>query len=311
MSRAKTIDYQSATPPSATATPLQRAFSNRAFLVAVIVMAVVGVGMTFMTTFMKVYFKKEPVPLRAELVSIPDQIGSWTKVSVDEPLPKDIEDALAAKEYVFRDYADVRVVGKEKLDELMKLSTEARKREVAQLMQRYPRGILRVAVTYYTGLVDTVAHIPDRCYIADGYEPTDYKVESWKLWNDRAVEVRYINFEDTTGLFASKQPKNVAYFFQVNGVLESDPLAVRRRLQNLFNRQGYYAKVELMSLSRDREESASTMRDFLAGAMPEIQKRLPAIPGEIVVQPQTQPSPPQAGEPVAAAAVVVEKDAGQ
>ena len=310
MSRAKTIDYQSATPPSATATPLQRAFSNRAFLVAVIVMAVVGVGMTFMTTFMKVYFKKEPVPLRAELVSIPDQIGSWTKVSVDEPLPKDIEDALAAKEYVFRDYADVRVVGKEKLDELMKLSTEARKREVNQLMQRFPRGMLRLAVTYYTGLVDTVAHIPDRCYIADGYEPTDYKVESWKLGSDRAVEVRYINFEDTTG-FASKQSKNVAYFFQVNGLLESDPLAVRRRLQNLLNRQGYYAKVELMSLSRDREESASTMRDFLAGAMPEIQKRLPAIPGEIFVQPQTQPSSPQAGEPVAAAAVVVEKEPGQ
>ena len=153
-----------------------------------------------------------------------------------------------------------------------------------------------------------MAHIPDRCYIADGYEPTDYKVESWKLWNDRAVEVRYINFEDTTGLFASKQPKNVAYFFQVNGVLESDPLAVRRRLQNLLNRQGYYAKVELMSLVRDREESASTMRDFLSVAMPEIQKRLPAMPGEVVVQPQTQPSQRQAGESGAAAAVVAKED---
>ena len=75
MSQEKTIDYQSAMPPSATVTPLQRAFSNRAFLVAVIVMAVVGVGMQFMTMFMKVYFKKEPVPLRAELVSIPGNIS--------------------------------------------------------------------------------------------------------------------------------------------------------------------------------------------------------------------------------------------
>lgn len=310
MSQGQTIDPGMGRPPSATRTPLQRAFSNRAFLVAVIVMAVVGVGMQFMTNFMQVYFKKEPVPLRAELVSIPDTMGSWTKVSLDEPLPHDVEDALAAKEYVFRDYVDVRVVGQEKLDALMKMTTEQRRREMAQIERLYPRGVIHFAVTYYTGLVDTVAHIPDRCYIADGYEPTEYKVQSWKLASDRSVEVRYINFEDTTG-FASKQPKNVAYFFQVNGMMDSDPLAVRRRLQNLFNRQGYYAKVEVMSLLRDREESASTMRDFLSVAMPEVQKRLPAIPGEVVAQPQTQPSQPQAGEPGAAAAVVAKEDTGR
>ena len=310
MSQGQTIDSRLAAARSASQSPLQRAFANRAFLVAVIVMAVVGVGMQFMTNFMQVYFKKEPVPLRAELVSIPDQMGSWTKVSLDEPLPKDIEDALAAKEYVFRDYVDVRVIGQDKLDALMKLTTEQRRREMGQIERLYPRGVIHFAVTYYTGLVDTVAHIPDRCYIADGYEPTEYKVESWKLGEDRNVEVRYINFEDTTG-FASKQPKNVAYLFQVNGTMESDPLAVRRRLQNLFNRQGYYAKVEVMSLLRDREEAASTMRDFLAVAMPEVQKRLPAIPGEVVAQPQTHPSQPQDGEPADAAAVVAKDEVGR
>lgn len=310
MSQGKTIVPQIGIPASRTATPVQRAFASRAFLVAVIVMAVVGVGMQFMTNFMQVYFKKEPVPLRGELISIPDQIGPWTKVSLDEPLPKDVEDALAAKEYIFRDYVDVRVVGKEKLDELMKMPIDERRREMSQVERRYPRGVVHFAVTYYTGLVDTVAHIPDRCYIADGYEPTQYNVEGWKLGDGRGIEVRYINFEDTTG-FASKQPKNVAYFFQVNGVMESDPLAVRRRLQNLFNRQGYYAKVEVMSLVREREEAAGTMKDFLTVAMPEVQKRLPALPGEVVGGPQTRPSQPEIGQADNAAGVVANGEAGR
>ena len=28
-----------------------------------------------------------------------------------------------------------------------------------------------MSVTYYTGMVDTVAHVPERCVTADGYEP--------------------------------------------------------------------------------------------------------------------------------------------
>lgn len=290
MSQGNPIGAQVAVP-AMPGSPVKRAFSSRAFLVAVIIMAVVGIGMQFMTTFMQVYFKKEPVAMRALLDTVPDQMGPWYKVSLDEPLPKDIEDALGTKEYIFRAYIDSRVVGMDKVNELLKMPSEQRGREVSQIEHRYPRSIVHFAVTYYTGMVDTVAHIPDRCYIADGYEPSEYKVEAWKLNDGRQVEVRYINFEDATG-FASKATKNVAYFFQVNGAMESDPLGVRRRLQNLFNRQGYYAKIELMTLDPDRDESASVMRDFLVLGLREAQKCLPAIPGEATSQPsqpQTRP----------------------
>jgi hypothetical protein len=61
----------------------------------------------------------------------------------------------------------------------------------------------------------------------------------------------------------------------VNGHYESDPLGVRASLQNLRERYGYYAKVELMTLLRDKEKVAPVMHGFLNYAMPEIEKCLP------------------------------------
>jgi hypothetical protein len=149
-------------------------------------------------------------------------------------------------------------------------------------------------VTYYTGLVDTVAHIPDRCYVADGYEPTSYTSPTWNVGQaatgggDGKLQVRLINFEDAAPDRAAVT-KNVAYFFHCNGAFESDPIyGVRVRLQNLFERRGYYAKVELMTISPrgdrmasadvqagDSDQAGRIMTDFLSFAMPEVLKCLP------------------------------------
>ena len=46
-----------------------------------------------------------------------------------------------------------------------------------RIRPKNPKAVVNLGLTYYTGLVDTVAHIPDRCYIADGYEArTKYDV---------------------------------------------------------------------------------------------------------------------------------------
>jgi hypothetical protein len=139
-------------------------------------------------------------------------------------------------------------------------------------------GVVNMGLTYYTGLVDTVAHIPDRCYIADGYEPSSYDQPVWNMspadsTNPTNVQVRFISFEDQTG--RNSEPKCVAYFFHVDGAYESDPLAVRQQLQSLTKRYGYYAKVELMTLGDDTQASADTMRDFMVAARPQIEACLP------------------------------------
>jgi hypothetical protein len=164
----------------------------------------------------------------------------------------------------------------------------------ARIESQDPTAVVRLAVTYYTGLVDTVAHIPDRCYVADGYEVTDYKTPTWNVGSgatgggDGKLEVRYIHFEDATPDRAAVT-RNVAYFFHCNGAFESDPLrGVRFRLQSLTERKAYYAKVELMTVSparrgagaeeakaQDWDQSAATMTDFLTVALPEVMKCLP------------------------------------
>ena len=261
----------------------RRSFASRPFVVAVVIMVVTAFGMGAATSFMKLRFRKTPVALRQPLETVPQQLGeNWVQVSTDEPLPGEIEQTLGTKTYIFRDYADKRIVGPLEIQEILNASgSEAKKRQIAITESRKSRGFIHLAVTYYTGMVDTVAHVPDRCYIADGYAPIDPEQKSWDLGDkehpdgDKKLGVRFINFEDATGI-SSRVNKNVAYFFQVNGEMESSPIAVRYRLQDLTRADVYYAKIELMSLWRNRNEAAKIMEDFLKDAMPEIRKCLPA-----------------------------------
>jgi|GEM_PF-632549 len=156
-------------------------------------------------------------------------------------------------------------------------TTDQRNLALGQVQMFYPDAIVRLAVTYYTGGADTVAHVPERCYVADGFQPDFWPPPpTWTLADGRSLTVRYINFVDQTG--ENRINRSVGYFFHVNGHYESDPLSVRRSLQNLLQRYGYYAKVELMTLDRgqgDQTRSQKTMTDFLSSALPQIEKTFP------------------------------------
>jgi hypothetical protein len=85
---------------------------------------------------------------------------------------------------------DARVVGRETIEQVRRLNEriqnaadaqeigklkEDRAKLIGQTRVKHPAGVINLAVTYYTGLVDTVAHVPDRCYVADGYEPKSWE----------------------------------------------------------------------------------------------------------------------------------------
>jgi len=163
-------------------------------------------------------------------------------------------------------------------------TTSERKAILTTLEMRNHSGdVIHLGLTYYTGLVDTVAHIPDRCYIADGYEPSAYTVPTWNLGPDSAgkyfpLPVRFISFEDSTG--TNRISKCVAYVFHTNGHYESDPLGVRQTLEDLTERFGYYSKIELMALVPSVDDAATAkasaaMSDFLTSARPQIERCLP------------------------------------
>jgi hypothetical protein len=187
-------------------------------------------------------------------------------------------DVLGTKQYIFREYVDGSKVSAATLAELKDKTDDERMAVVGRVQREHPDAVIRMAVTYYTGMVDTVAHIPDRCYVADGFVPDTYTEPTWTARDQHGepieIGVRYINFVDTTPQRKSV-PQNVAYFFHCNGGYVPDPIRVRMKLQSLMERHAYYAKVELMNAMREGDAAARVMQSFLAGAVPEIEKCLP------------------------------------
>jgi hypothetical protein len=172
--------------------------------------------------------------------------------------------------------------------ELQGMTASQRRTILSKLeSQNHSGDVVHLGLTYYTGLVDTVAHIPDRCYIADGYEPSSYTVPTWDLGPDSTgkdlkLPVRFISFDDATG--NNRVSKCVAYVFHTNGHYESDPLGVRQTLEDLTERYGYYAKIEMMVLvpsASDPEtnpavaNASASMADFLTAARPQIEACFP------------------------------------
>jgi hypothetical protein len=255
-----------------------RAATSPAFLAAFAVLLVAAISLNAATQYMKLYFKKEPVPLAKQLETVSPNLGPWVQVSVDQTLNPEMLDVLGTKQYIFRQFVDSSIVPPETFAELKDKSDEERGPILGRVMRDHPEAVMRMAVTYYTGMVDTVAHIPDRCYVADGFVPETYTEPTWSVRDQDGqpidVQVRYINFVDTTPQ-RNAVPQNVAYFFHCNGGYVPDPIGVRIRLQSLLERHGYYAKVELMNATRDSAQGAKVMERFLQSALPEIEKCLP------------------------------------
>jgi hypothetical protein len=299
-------------PPAAPGRTRVTSLLQPRFVCAVLVLGVCAVGLNAATQFMQLHFRKLPVPLRVaslqdEASGFPAEVGSdeaptgrWIQVSRDEPMNAEVEHVLGTREHVMRDYLDARLLpkldsvtafeGKRSTSERAAVAAEIRHRppqEREQFLQQVqhaaPQAIIRMQVIYYTGLVDTVAHIPDRCYVADGFEPTSYETVAGPFGkyadgSPRDADYRFIQFEDVSG--QNRVSRYVGYLFHVNGAYESDPLAVRSRLQRLTEKYGYYAKVELMVTAAPKdptakEKASGAIRDFMTSALPEVERVLP------------------------------------
>src|SRR5207244_13120581 len=112
------MDKPTTNPPPAPGTapappavsPWKSAFSSKSFLAAVAVLALAAVGLNAATEALQVYFKKQPVPLRARLddpqSGVPEQLGPWVMVGEQNALAPDVQHSLGTKEFVFRTYVD-------------------------------------------------------------------------------------------------------------------------------------------------------------------------------------------------------------
>lgn len=249
-----------------------RISSKASFIIALILLATSAFALEGTTRFLKLHFRKEAVELPQPLERIPGKLGPWVQISTDAPLPEDIEHTLGTSQYIFRDYVDSRIVKSDVIDSFKDKSPNERKELFLSLQREMPEAAISLAVTYYTGLVDTVSHVPDRCYIADGYDVAKADELKWSA-GGKNLSVRYLSFQDTSGF--GRVNKNVAYLFQANGQYVCDPIDVRRILANLFARYGYYAKVELMTVTPDQAVATRMMDDFLGSSIPAVEAVLP------------------------------------
>ncbi|WP_200761290.1 exosortase/archaeosortase family protein [Poriferisphaera corsica] len=225
-----------------------------------------------------VLFKKA-VPTRYELVLIPRQISSWKLKQEDPPLSQAILDELGTTNYVSRTYEDTD-------------------RPVDD-----PLRYIRFHSAYYTGTVDTVPHVPERCYVAGGATSLNQgtstiSVGGTEYFEDDETEnghiaystlmrgdVRIPKIKDIPVSYMSFQPPSqqqgkeikatVMYFFIANGKFLATPDAVRLKGTETSDEYSYYSKVEVSIQTGDLDEAKNIAQSFLSAYLPEVMACLP------------------------------------
>lgn len=246
--------------------------------IVLITLLLAALGLNAAVQSFQLHFKKLPVALRRDLTQLPERLGPWVQVMRDVPFPPEAEHALGTKDYISRWYVDSRVLPAGKLDHIANLPDAEREKILQSVFQSDPRGAINLHLAYYTGQADTVAHVPERCMVGGGFDPDPHKTKVHRFdlpeTNEKYLDFKYIEFQQRERPDYPK--RNVAYAFQVNGQYAYDSTGVRVQLQSLTEKYAYYCKIEMMTmLNNDTEGAKSTMRDFLANAVPEIDKCLP------------------------------------
>jgi len=259
-----------------------------AFVVACVTLAACNLSFRAAVQNLNVHLEKQPVELQRSLAMISKRLGPWEvpRHSTDRKLEAAIVEELGTDVYLDRTYA----------------------------LQGDPaRGRIDLHISYYTGMIDAVPHVADRCFRAGGLNqdtlpanlalniPTD-------TWRPDAEHVNqatgkryqlYTTVDRITG-----EPQTVrmpigevmlrttefsqpdypdlriyaGYTFIANGLTTPQPEAVRALAFDLSNEYAYYCKVQLTSYGgTDFDQNAFVERGsaFMEHLLPELMRCLP------------------------------------
>lgn len=259
-----------------------------AYFVTVVVLVLSALGFRAGVAALDLYLRKEPVPLRMALSTVPPQLGRWKQIGTDGIFSAEVIESLGTTQYLDRSYALDGDPGK---------------------------GVLALHVAYYTGMIDTVPHVPERCWGAAGMvmaeQPREVALEvdsgSWAC-SDGPLSPSGEPYPATTvSDVVTRRPETVhmplgayeasmtefqerrdptkrqvgGYFFITNGRTTPSAYVVRSYAFDLSNRYAYYCKVQVSGIfpqatsARDWSEQAG---DLLTHAMPHIMRCLPDWP---------------------------------
>jgi hypothetical protein len=118
-----------------------------AFLVTFVLLVALAAGMAVLPSYMNVYLRKLPVESRRHMREVSKELPSWSQAGQDRQEAKDILKTLGTENTVTRVYFE----------------------------KNPPAGeaplVMELHLAYYTGMVDTVPHVSDRCMVGGGWVP--------------------------------------------------------------------------------------------------------------------------------------------
>lgn len=270
-----------------------RGLLRPAFVTALALLLATALGLTAALSALGIFLQKKEIQAAGNrgVSMLPVETDNWVMVGQSNAqLTTEMVEELGTSNYLMRVY-------------------EQKKADPGK-----PKGAIQLHLAYYTGMVDTVPHIPDRCMTAAGMMPVTLAEElpialdrsAWKpesrgskdsaaapvmtartgRYSDkpnlrvrlpRGIEdlrMRFSTFEDTEG---KGNVKTIAgYFFMANGGLTPSPEGVRVLAFKLQDDYAYYLKVQTTTSGQfDSKEAARLSGLLLSELMPEIARCAP------------------------------------
>lgn len=270
--------------PSSPSRSRQSGFTTAAIVALLVLLGSAGTLGAIITT-LKLQLKKLPIEPGSGLKfhTLPEEFPGWKMVS-DDVMSADAVAELGTENYVSRWYAQ-RTAGARKDDSVG----------------------LQLHCAYYTGMIDTVPHVPERCMIGGGMEyagdskivkvpidisrltpdPDHTPDARGKLWmgrNDRVpsrirlpygienLQMRVTPFRDA----GDRTTVYAGYFFIANGGVVPNADDVRLLAFKLEDDYAYYAKIQFMSSTvESAEDLARLAGGMLDEIFPDIMMRVP------------------------------------
>lgn len=267
-----------------------RTLRSPQFVLALALLIGGAVGVRFAVGFLDIYLRKLPIEPASGLKfhSLPSEVPGWRRLGSDPPpLSAEVLEELGTSNYLSRVYVE----------------TDAPEDERPRAMD--------VHLAYYTGMIDMVPHVPERCFVGGGMSisgasgvivPVELDMERFPpapfVDQDRHGLIRRGRTgptSDAPGVYV-RMPRGLenlqlnvtrflgdngmvvhaGYFFIANGGLAPRATDVQNLAFNPQDEHAYFAKAQFTSADADSpEELAAMAADFLNEMLPEIVRRTP------------------------------------
>lgn len=258
-----------------------------AFVVALVMLLGSAAAFSYAVSSLRFYLRKLPIEVDLKVQSVPTETASWKRVGSDEQMSDEMVAELGTRNYVSRKY-----------------------------VQKNPAPgtdpiVLDLHMAYYTGMVDTVPHIPDRCLVGGGWSidgdtrilPLNLEsgASVWRLESVPEEKGKVYSARLGTGSARAGQrvrlprdadqirirvnpfihPKEerrlfAGYFFIANGGHCDSAEDVRLLAFNLTDSYAYYLKVQVSSVTvKDEQAYAEAAQSLLSELLPDIMLCVP------------------------------------